>query len=81
MLKILLLLLLARPVMKSLFNFEPQLFEKLDFIVIDIFIVEDLEFFHPGFHLSSQPRVFLEQLGPPFRVLALVHLLNKFVEL
>ncbi len=42
MLKMLLLLLLAGPVMKCLLYLESELFKKLDFVVIDVFIVEDL---------------------------------------
>ena len=77
----LLLLLLSRSVMKGLFNLQTQLFEKLNFFVVDIFVVKYLELFHPSLHLGTQPRVLLKQLGPPFRVLTFVNLLNQSVEL
>ena len=55
-----LLKLFPRSVEKRLFYLEAKLLKEVNFLVIQVFFVEDRQFLHAGFHLGTLARVLLE---------------------
>eukprot|EP00353_Schmidingerella_taraikaensis_P007262 CAMPEP_0185582168 /NCGR_PEP_ID=MMETSP0434-20130131/20032_1 /TAXON_ID=626734 ORGANISM="Favella taraikaensis, Strain Fe Narragansett Bay" /NCGR_SAMPLE_ID=MMETSP0434 /ASSEMBLY_ACC=CAM_ASM_000379 /LENGTH=138 /DNA_ID=CAMNT_0028200919 /DNA_START=296 /DNA_END=712 /DNA_ORIENTATION=- len=79
-----LLQLLARSIEESLFNLESELFEEVNFLIVEVVVVKDGKLFHASLHLGAEARVVLHShvivLAALCRLIDLLHVMVELLD-